>query len=88
MFRGWRGLSDVAFYRSFTVILQEILVNNIWITLSPFFSYAPWCPVCQQMESAWEAFARDSDNLEISVGKVDVTQEPGKDQPGLEKIDE
>ncbi|XP_054851253.1 thioredoxin-related transmembrane protein 4 [Eublepharis macularius] len=39
--------------------------------------YAPWCPACQQMESAWEAFARDGEDLEISVGKVDVTQEPG-----------
>ncbi|XP_077169415.1 thioredoxin-related transmembrane protein 4 [Paroedura picta] len=39
--------------------------------------YAPWCPACQQMESAWEAFARDRKGLEISVGKVDVTQEPG-----------
>uniref|UniRef100_A0A8D0KNT4 Thioredoxin related transmembrane protein 4 n=1 Tax=Salvator merianae TaxID=96440 RepID=A0A8D0KNT4_SALMN len=39
--------------------------------------YAPWCPACQQMESAWEAFARNSENLELSVGKVDVTQEPG-----------
>ncbi|XP_053140740.1 thioredoxin-related transmembrane protein 4 isoform X2 [Hemicordylus capensis] len=39
--------------------------------------YAPWCPACQQMESAWEAFAKDSKALEITVGKVDVTQEPG-----------
>ncbi|XP_060088602.1 thioredoxin-related transmembrane protein 4 [Heteronotia binoei] len=39
--------------------------------------YAPWCPACQQMELAWEAFARDGKDLEISVGKVDVTQEPG-----------
>nr|XP_056712845.1 thioredoxin-related transmembrane protein 4 [Euleptes europaea] len=39
--------------------------------------YAPWCPACQQMESAWEAFARDGEDLEIFVGKVDVTQEPG-----------
>ncbi|XP_020664681.3 thioredoxin-related transmembrane protein 4 [Pogona vitticeps] len=39
--------------------------------------YAPWCPACQQMESAWEAFARSSKDLELSVGKVDVTQEPG-----------
>uniref|UniRef100_A0ACB8GE81 Thioredoxin- transmembrane protein 4 n=1 Tax=Sphaerodactylus townsendi TaxID=933632 RepID=A0ACB8GE81_9SAUR len=39
--------------------------------------YAPWCPACQQMESAWEAFARASKDLDISVGKVDVTQEPG-----------
>ncbi|KAJ7341563.1 hypothetical protein JRQ81_005816 [Phrynocephalus forsythii] len=39
--------------------------------------YAPWCPACQQMESAWEAFARSSQDLELQVGKVDVTQEPG-----------
>ncbi|XP_007422828.3 thioredoxin-related transmembrane protein 1 [Python bivittatus] len=39
--------------------------------------YAPWCPACQQMELAWEAFARNSVELELSVGKVDVTQEPG-----------
>nr|XP_060641702.1 thioredoxin-related transmembrane protein 4 [Anolis sagrei ordinatus] len=39
--------------------------------------YAPWCPACQQMESSWEAFARNSKDLELSVGKVDVTQEPG-----------
>ncbi|KAM3853616.1 thioredoxin-related transmembrane protein 4 isoform 1-T1 [Vipera latastei] len=39
--------------------------------------YAPWCPVCQQMELAWETFARNSKELELSVGKVDVTREPG-----------
>ncbi|XP_062981563.1 thioredoxin-related transmembrane protein 4 [Elgaria multicarinata webbii] len=39
--------------------------------------YAPWCPACQQMESAWEAFAKNSKHLELSLGKVDVTQEPG-----------
>ncbi|XP_044310401.1 thioredoxin-related transmembrane protein 4 isoform X1 [Varanus komodoensis] len=39
--------------------------------------YAPWCPACQQMESVWEAFARNSEDLELNVGKVDVTEEPG-----------
>ncbi|CAI5769304.1 thioredoxin-related transmembrane protein 4 [Podarcis lilfordi] len=39
--------------------------------------YAPWCPACQEMESAWEAFAENSKDHELSVGKVDVTQEPG-----------
>uniref|UniRef100_A0A8D0L9F0 Thioredoxin related transmembrane protein 4 n=1 Tax=Sphenodon punctatus TaxID=8508 RepID=A0A8D0L9F0_SPHPU len=42
-----------------------------------FLSYAPWCPACQQIESAWESFARNSEQLNIAVGKVDVTQEPG-----------
>ncbi|XP_042702737.1 thioredoxin-related transmembrane protein 4 isoform X2 [Chrysemys picta bellii] len=39
--------------------------------------YAPWCPACQQIEAAWENFAKGSEHLDITVGKVDVTQEPG-----------
>ncbi|XP_042645714.1 thioredoxin-related transmembrane protein 4 isoform X2 [Tyto alba] len=39
--------------------------------------YAPWCPACQQIELTWENFAKESENLDITVGKVDVTQEPG-----------
>ncbi|KAM9155118.1 thioredoxin-related transmembrane protein 4 isoform 2-T2 [Pangshura tecta] len=39
--------------------------------------YAPWCPACQQIEAAWENFAKESEHLDIAVGKVDVTQEPG-----------
>lgn len=42
-----------------------------------FFSYAPWCPACQQIELIWESFAKESEHLDITVGKVDVTQEPG-----------
>ncbi|XP_051000656.1 thioredoxin-related transmembrane protein 4 [Acomys russatus] len=39
--------------------------------------YAPWCPSCQQTDSEWETFAKNGDTLQISVGKVDVIQEPG-----------
>ncbi|NXR68867.1 TMX4 protein, partial [Rhadina sibilatrix] len=39
--------------------------------------YAPWCPACQQIEATWESFAKESERLGITVGKVDVTQEPG-----------
>ncbi|XP_060227618.1 thioredoxin-related transmembrane protein 4 isoform X3 [Meriones unguiculatus] len=39
--------------------------------------YAPWCPSCQQTDSEWEAFAKNGETLQISVGKVDVIQEPG-----------
>uniref|UniRef100_A0A3Q2I5L9 Thioredoxin related transmembrane protein 4 n=1 Tax=Equus caballus TaxID=9796 RepID=A0A3Q2I5L9_HORSE len=39
--------------------------------------YAPWCPSCQQTDSEWETFAKNGDLLQISVGKVDVIQEPG-----------
>ncbi|XP_015264936.1 PREDICTED: thioredoxin-related transmembrane protein 4-like [Gekko japonicus] len=51
----------------------SLLLQGQWMVTF----YAPWCPACQQMESTWEAFARDGRDLEISVGKVDVTQEPG-----------
>ncbi|XP_076834784.1 thioredoxin-related transmembrane protein 4 [Brachyhypopomus gauderio] len=39
--------------------------------------YAPWCPACQHIQADWEVLARESENLGISVGKVDVTQQPG-----------
>ncbi|KAK1793286.1 hypothetical protein P4O66_011677 [Electrophorus voltai] len=39
--------------------------------------YAPWCPACQHIQADWEALAKESKNLGISVGKVDVTQQPG-----------
>ncbi|XP_004697894.1 thioredoxin-related transmembrane protein 4 [Echinops telfairi] len=39
--------------------------------------YAPWCPSCQQTDSEWETFAKNGEVLQISVGKVDVIQEPG-----------
>ncbi|XP_009884383.1 PREDICTED: thioredoxin-related transmembrane protein 4 [Charadrius vociferus] len=39
--------------------------------------YAPWCAACQQIELTWESFAKESEHLGITVGKVDVTQEPG-----------
>ncbi|OPJ58871.1 thioredoxin-related transmembrane protein 4 [Patagioenas fasciata monilis] len=39
--------------------------------------YAPWCPACQQIEPTWESFAKESEHLDITVGKVDITQEPG-----------
>jgi thiol-disulfide isomerase/thioredoxin len=40
-------------------------------------SYAPWCPSCQQTDSEWETFAKNGETLQISVGKIDVIQEPG-----------
>ncbi|NXW53622.1 TMX4 protein, partial [Eurystomus gularis] len=39
--------------------------------------YAPWCPACKQIETTWENFGKESERLDITVGKVDVTQEPG-----------
>ncbi|NXY83987.1 TMX4 protein, partial [Alcedo cyanopectus] len=39
--------------------------------------YAPWCPACKQIEQIWDSLGKESERLGISVGKVDVTQEPG-----------
>ncbi|XP_078000441.1 thioredoxin-related transmembrane protein 1-like isoform X1 [Glandiceps talaboti] len=39
--------------------------------------YAPWCPACKSLEPAWDKFADWGDDLDISVGEVDVTTEPG-----------
>ncbi|KAJ8290552.1 hypothetical protein GJAV_G00014390 [Gymnothorax javanicus] len=39
--------------------------------------YAPWCPACQQIKAEWDSFSQHSAELDVSVGKVDVTQQPG-----------
>nr|XP_054484630.1 thioredoxin-related transmembrane protein 4 isoform X2 [Agelaius phoeniceus] len=54
-------------------------VPRLPLLLLPEFlpCYAPWCPACRQLEATWESFAKESERLGITVGKVDVTQEPG-----------
>ncbi|XP_075269579.1 thioredoxin-related transmembrane protein 4 isoform X2 [Opisthocomus hoazin] len=42
-----------------------------------YLCYAPWCRACRQIELTWESFAKESKHLDITVGKVDVSQEPG-----------
>nr|XP_012141928.1 PREDICTED: nucleolin 2-like [Megachile rotundata] len=39
--------------------------------------YAPWCPACKALEPIWEHLASQKKNLDINVGKVDVTDSPG-----------
>ncbi|KAK2584551.1 hypothetical protein KPH14_006920 [Odynerus spinipes] len=39
--------------------------------------YAPWCPACKALESVWEHLASSKEDLNINVGKVDVTDSPG-----------
>ena len=41
-------------------------------------SMAPWCPACRAFQDAWSEFAGWGKDLDISVGVVDVTQNPGK----------
>jgi len=42
-----------------------------------FSSMAPWCPACRSFTETWKKFAELSNDLEISVGVVDVTENPG-----------
>ncbi|XP_053209680.1 thioredoxin-related transmembrane protein 1-like [Panonychus citri] len=39
--------------------------------------YAPWCPACQSLEPHWDSFSSWSDELNIKVGNIDVTANPG-----------
>ncbi|XP_069464384.1 thioredoxin-related transmembrane protein 4 isoform X2 [Ambystoma mexicanum] len=50
-----------------------LLLQGEWMV--KFF--APWCSACQQIQAEWEKFAESSMALDVTVGKVDVTQEPG-----------
>jgi len=39
--------------------------------------YAPWCPACKALQPIWAEFASWSEDLDISVGAVDITDSPG-----------
>ncbi|XP_048733740.1 thioredoxin-related transmembrane protein 1-like isoform X1 [Ostrea edulis] len=38
---------------------------------------APWCPACRGFVETWDKFSDWSQDLEINVGVVDVTENPG-----------
>ncbi|KAK3093099.1 hypothetical protein FSP39_011046 [Pinctada imbricata] len=38
---------------------------------------APWCPACKQFTETWEKFSDWSRDLDIKIGVVDVTENPG-----------
>ena len=46
-------------------------------TILVCLSFAPWCPACRGLQPAWEEFSTWSDDLEVGVAQVDVTESPG-----------
>merc|ERR1712156_875706 len=38
--------------------------------------YAPWCPACKSMTKTWNEFGEWSKDLDIGVGKTDITLSP------------
>ncbi|XP_023842526.1 thioredoxin-related transmembrane protein 1 isoform X2 [Salvelinus sp. IW2-2015] len=38
---------------------------------------APWCPACAQLKEQWERFSSLAAAMGVSVGEVDVTEQPG-----------
>ncbi|KAF7710313.1 thioredoxin-related transmembrane protein 1 [Silurus meridionalis] len=51
---------------------EEILTGEWMIEF-----YAPWCPACQQLQPVWNEFADWSEDIGVSIAKVDVTEQPG-----------
>ena len=41
------------------------------------FSYAPWCPACKALGPTWQNVAGWSEDLDMKVGQIDVTENPG-----------
>ncbi|XP_044519335.1 thioredoxin-related transmembrane protein 4 [Gracilinanus agilis] len=67
------GLEEPSRVRAMTSNNWTLVLEGEWMLKF----YAPWCPACLQTESEWETFAKNGEILDVSVGKVDVTQEPG-----------
>ncbi|EFN80766.1 Thioredoxin domain-containing protein 1 [Harpegnathos saltator] len=67
------------------VVVQDSLVeqlneDNWYLMLTGEWMvefYAPWCPACRALEPIWEHLASSKKDLNINVGKIDVTNSPG-----------
>ncbi|XP_012234670.1 thioredoxin-related transmembrane protein 1 isoform X2 [Linepithema humile] len=51
----------------------ELMLKGEWMVEF----YAPWCPACKALEPIWEHLALSKKDLNINVGKIDVTDSPG-----------
>ena len=70
-------------------VRPHLFFRNWWFIVSVFiwfffyllfvcvcFSYAPWCPACKNLASAWEKLGSWSDDLNIKTARIDVTTSP------------
>lgn len=53
------------------------LKSLLFASLTISYSYAPWCPACQNLQPEWESFAEWGEDLEVKIAKVDVTEQTG-----------
>ncbi|XP_075252798.1 thioredoxin-related transmembrane protein 1-like [Convolutriloba macropyga] len=60
---------------------MHILTDSNWTTVlkGDWFVefYAPWCGACRSFEPIWQLFSEQSEDLNVNVGKVDITVESG-----------
>lgn len=81
-----RGPTPSVFSRCRSRIIHRFLVLHLlptsyhaplFYSLFSIISYAPWCPACKALEPVWEHLASAKKDLDINVGKIDVTNSPG-----------
>ena len=41
-----------------------------------YFSYAPWCPACQNFEATWKDFSKAMVTKEVKVAAIDINDYP------------
>lgn len=69
------GLTPTPFTEIVIYVSIQYVILNVLVLF--YYSYAPWCPACQHLQTDWEDLGRQSESLGITVGRVDVTQQPG-----------
>lgn len=58
---------------------------SLWFVCHSF-SMAPWCPACKSFKDVWTEFAGWGYDLDITVGVIDVTENPGRMYSSVKRI--
>lgn len=53
------------------LLIFSLILNCIFI-----YSFAPWCPACKNLAPVWERYANTAKEVNVNVGKIDVTTSP------------